>query len=28
MGVAVIEALITGMIIATIIKARPDMLEQ
>jgi cobalt/nickel transport system permease protein len=27
MGVAVIEALITGMIIAVIIKARPDMLE-
>jgi cobalt/nickel transport system permease protein len=27
MGVAVIEAFITGMIIAAIIKARPDMLE-
>ena len=28
MGVAVIEAFITGMIIATIIRTRPDMLEQ
>jgi cobalt/nickel transport system permease protein len=27
MGVAVIEAFITGMIIAAIIKARPDLLE-
>ncbi len=27
MGVAVIEAFITGMIIAAIVKARPDMLE-
>jgi ABC-type Co2+ transport system permease subunit len=27
MGVAVIEAFITGIIIAAIIKARPDLLE-
>jgi ABC-type Co2+ transport system permease subunit len=27
MGVAIIEAFITGMIIAAIIRTRPDMLE-